>query len=65
MAEPIQGIAGRCTTVFEESQHEEFNGVWNCPNCDGSLRVLRRGGLLLGCENYPACETGFSLPAGR
>lgn len=44
---------------------DRFDGEWDCPNCDGALRVLRRGGLLLGCENYPDCATGFSFPAGN
>ncbi|MEF8883041.1 MAG: hypothetical protein V5A34_11025, partial [Halapricum sp.] len=26
--------------------------------------VLRRGGLLAGCEHYPDCDTGFAFPAG-
>ena len=43
---------------------ERYDREWSCPDCDGDLRVLRRGGLLLGCENYPDCETGFSFPAG-
>ncbi|MFB6128587.1 MAG: DUF91 domain-containing protein [Halorhabdus sp.] len=41
-----------------------FDREWDCPNCDGDLRVLRRGGLLAGCENYPECDTGFAFPAG-
>ena len=41
-----------------------FDRAWDCPDCGADLRVLRRGGLLLGCEDYPACENSFSLPAG-
>lgn len=44
---------------------EAFDRVWDCPNCGDDLRVLRRGGLLLGCASYPACETGLSFPAGE
>lgn len=50
---------------LDERVRERFDNVWDCPNCSGALRVLRRGGLLLGCENYPDCETGFSFPAGE
>lgn len=41
-----------------------FDDEWGCPNCDGDLRILRRGGLIAGCENYPDCDTGFALPDG-
>jgi len=41
-----------------------FDRQWDCPNCDGDLLILRRGGLLAGCERYPDCDTGFALPAG-
>ncbi len=42
-----------------------FDRQWNCPACGDDLRVLRRGGLILGCASYPDCETGFSFPAGE
>lgn len=50
---------------LDDRVRERFDRKWRCPECDGGLRVLRRGGLLLGCENYPDCEVGFSFPAGR
>ena len=43
---------------------ERFDREWDCPNCDGDLRVLRRGGLIAGCEHYPDCDTGFGIPTG-
>ena len=43
---------------------EAFDREWNCPACDGDLRILRRNGLIAGCERYPDCDTGFSLPNG-
>jgi DNA topoisomerase-1 len=43
---------------------ERFDREWDCPDCQGDLRIIRRGGLLAGCERYPECEVGFSLPAG-
>ncbi|WP_255169550.1 endonuclease NucS [Natrononativus amylolyticus] len=53
----------RCESL-DDAVREAFDREWGCPNCDGELRILRRGGLIAGCENYPACETGFVLPAG-
>ncbi|WP_114576109.1 DUF91 domain-containing protein [Saliphagus sp. LR7] len=41
-----------------------FDREWDCPDCGGDLRILRRGGLLAGCERYADCETGFVVPAG-
>ena len=41
-----------------------FDREWECPNCDGDLRILRRSGLLVGCENHPDCDTGFAFPSG-
>jgi DNA topoisomerase-1 len=41
-----------------------FDREWSCPECGGALDVLRRGGLIAGCENYPECETGFAIPDG-
>lgn len=41
-----------------------FDRAWDCPACGGDLLILRRGGLIAGCERYPDCEAGFSLPAG-
>jgi len=41
-----------------------FDREWDCPDCDGQLRVLYRGRLMLGCEEYPDCETAYSFPRG-
>ena len=41
-----------------------FDREWDCPECGGALEILRRGGLIAGCEGYPDCETGFALPDG-
>ncbi|MEF8775381.1 MAG: DUF91 domain-containing protein [Haloarculaceae archaeon] len=49
---------------YEESVREAYDRAWDCPDCGTDLRVLRRGGLLLGCGGYPHCETSFSFPAG-
>jgi len=51
---------------LDERVRERFDRVWDCPeaDCDGDLRILRRGGLIAGCEHYPDCDTGFGLPNG-
>lgn len=45
---------------------ERFDGVWGCPapGCDGDLRIIHRGGLMVACDAYPDCEEQFSMPAG-
>jgi DNA topoisomerase-1 len=48
-----------------DAVRESFDREWNCPNCDGELRILRRGGLIAGCERHPDCKTGFAIPDGR
>lgn len=47
-----------------EAVRERFDREWDCPDCGEDLRVLRRGGLLAGCERYPDCEIGFAIPDG-
>ena len=49
---------------LDERVRSAFDREFDCPDCDGDLRVLRRGGLLLGCEHYPDCDTGFAVPEG-
>jgi len=49
---------------LDDRVREAFDRAWACPDCGGDLRVLRRGGLVLGCEAYPDCETNYSFPAG-
>jgi len=43
---------------------DAFDREWDCPDCEGDLRILRRGGLLAGCERYPECDVAFSVPTG-
>jgi len=50
---------------MDERVREAFDREWACPDCGAALRVLRRGGLLLGCGSYPDCERRFSFPVGR
>jgi DNA topoisomerase-1 len=54
----------RACEPLDAAVREHFDRVFKCPGCGGDLLVLRRGGLILGCENYPDCETGFSVPGG-
>ena len=54
----------RSCESLDEAVTEAFDREWACPNCDGDLLVLRRGGLIAGCEQYPDCETGFVIPTG-
>lgn len=49
---------------LDDHVHEAFDREWICPDCGGDLLVLRRGGLIAGCEQYPDCEAGYSIPAG-
>jgi DNA topoisomerase-1 len=47
-----------------EAVSAEFDREWTCPSCGSVLRVFERGGLLVGCDDYPDCETSFSIPTG-
>ena len=49
---------------LDERVTAAFDRAWDCPECGGDLRILRRGGLIAGCERYPDCDTGFALPTG-
>ncbi|ELY45265.1 PDDEXK family nuclease [Natronorubrum sulfidifaciens] len=56
----------RTCESLDNAVREAFDREWDCPvpGCDGDLRILRRGGLIAGCEHYPECDTGFAIPAG-
>jgi DNA topoisomerase-1 len=41
-----------------------FDREFDCPDCDEPLRVLRRGGLILGCDAYPDCTFSATVPDG-
>jgi DNA topoisomerase-1 len=49
---------------MDEAVTAAFDRAWNCPDCDGELRIVRRGNLLASCEHHPDCEVGFSFPRG-
>jgi DNA topoisomerase I len=52
-----------CGTVLEVVR-ERFDREWNCPECGADVRILRRGGIIAGCDRYPDCDTGFGVPNG-
>ncbi|MFB6150555.1 MAG: topoisomerase DNA-binding C4 zinc finger domain-containing protein [Haloarculaceae archaeon] len=49
---------------LDERVRAAFDREWDCPECGSDLRILRRGGLVAGCERYPDCDAGFSIPTG-
>lgn len=56
-------LSRECESL-DEAVKKAFDREWGCPDCAGSLRVIRRGGLLAGCENYPDCAAGYVIPDG-
>lgn len=54
----------RSCESMDDAVRQRFDREWTCPNCGGDLRILRRGGLIAGCEQYPDCDTGFAIPTG-
>ncbi|MFC7026681.1 endonuclease NucS domain-containing protein [Halomicroarcula sp. GCM10025324] len=49
---------------LDDRVNAAFDREWDCPDCEGDLRIIRRGGLLAGCDTYPDCDTAFSVPSG-
>ena len=62
--ETFEVCIDRTCESLDAAVRARFDRLFDCPACGGDLLVLRRGGLIFGCENHPDCETGFSLPAG-
>jgi DNA topoisomerase-1 len=63
--EPFHLCLDPACDPMEEAVSDRFDEVWDCPDCEGDLRVRSAPGrVYLGCENYPDCETTFSFPAG-
>lgn len=54
----------RTCESMDDAVRRRFDREWTCPDCGGDLRILRRGGLIAGCEQYPDCDTGFAIPTG-
>ena len=49
---------------LDDAVRAAFDRAWDCPDCGSDLRVLRRGGLIAGCDAYPDCEAAFAIPEG-
>lgn len=61
---PFDLCVDRACESLDDLVRDRFDGEWDCPTCGSPLRILRRGGLMAGCDAYPDCETGFALPVG-
>ncbi|WP_435334626.1 topoisomerase DNA-binding C4 zinc finger domain-containing protein [Haloarchaeobius sp. TZWWS8] len=61
---PLDLCVDRDCESLDEAVVARFDREWDCPECGDDLRIIRRGGLLAGCDAYPDCETGYSFPAG-
>ncbi|MFC7234984.1 topoisomerase DNA-binding C4 zinc finger domain-containing protein [Halosegnis marinus] len=57
--------ADRSCESLDDAVRERFDRAFDCPDCGDDLRVVRAGGLLLGCDAYPDCEAAFALPAAE
>ncbi|MDV7350337.1 topoisomerase DNA-binding C4 zinc finger domain-containing protein [Halorubrum distributum] len=63
--EPFHLCLDPACDPMEDAVSDRFDRAWDCPDCEGDLRVRSAPGrVYLGCENYPDCETTFSFPAG-
>ncbi|WP_254542899.1 endonuclease NucS domain-containing protein [Halomarina pelagica] len=54
----------RTCESLDDAVRAAFDRAWTCPECGSDLRILRRSGLLAGCDAYPDCETAFVVPDG-
>ncbi|AGN02193.1 hypothetical protein L593_11240 [Salinarchaeum sp. Harcht-Bsk1] len=61
---PLDVCLDRDCDPLLDAVEERFDREWDCPECGADLRVIQRGGLLLGCDAYPDCETSFGIPTG-
>ncbi|PSQ18765.1 DUF91 domain-containing protein [Halobacteriales archaeon QS_8_69_26] len=50
--------------TLDDAVRAAFDRAWDCPECGSDLRILRRGGIIAGCDRYPDCDTGFVVPGG-
>lgn len=56
-------IDRQCESL-DDAVIEAYDREWDCPTCGSEMQILRRGGLLAGCVQYPDCETGYAIPDG-
>ena len=61
---PLDVCLDRECDPLLDAVEDRFDREWDCPECGDDLRVIQRGGLLLGCDAYPDCETSFGIPTG-
>ncbi|WP_435360277.1 topoisomerase DNA-binding C4 zinc finger domain-containing protein [Haloarchaeobius sp. DFWS5] len=61
---PLDLCVDRECESLDDAVTERFDRAWDCPECGDDLRIIRRGGLLAGCDAYPDCDTGYSFPSG-
>jgi DNA topoisomerase-1 len=54
--------ADRTCDPLDAAVRDRFDRDFDCPDCGDDLRVVRAGGLYLGCDAYPDCETAFAVP---
>lgn len=54
--------ADRDCEPLDDRVRAAFDRAYDCPDCGDALRVVRAGGLLLGCDSYPDCDVSFALP---
>ena len=62
--ERFEVCVDRACESLDDAIRARFDRAWTCPDCGGDLRIIRRGGLLAGCDEYPDCETAYAIPAG-
>jgi len=62
--QPFDVCLDRTCESLDDAIAAEFDRRFDCPDCGSDLRVLRRGGLLLGCDAYPDCEVSYGFPDG-
>ena len=54
----------RCESLNDRIR-ERYDRAFDCPDCGGELRIrVTDGRPFFGCEEYPDCETAFSIPDG-
>jgi DNA topoisomerase-1 len=54
----------RTCESLADAVHETFDRPWDCPESGDDLRVVEKGGILVGCDGYPECDTTYAFPTG-
>jgi len=60
----IDSCVDRECERLDDRVREHLDGEFDCPTCDGDLRVQRERGLFLACQHRPECDTAFYVPSG-